>query len=93
MADERRSTMQVHHLSLRSDYGARAELTWDEARYPEALALSINERSLWSGPELRELARTLDMAADALESDSLEWRIELLRDAGFVERKEQKSAA
>ena len=37
-----------------------------------------------------ELARTLDMAADALENDSVEWRIELLRDAGFVERKEQK---
>ena len=85
--------MGVHHLSLRTDYGARAELTWDEARHPEALALSIDERSLWSALELRELARTLDMAVDALENDSVEWRIELLRDAGFVERKEQKSAA
>jgi hypothetical protein len=93
MADERRSTMRVHHLSFRTDYGSRAELTWDGARDPEALALSISERSLWSGSELRELARTLDTAADALESDSVEWRIELLRDAGFVERKEQKSAA
>ena len=86
--------MAIHHLSLRTDYGSQADLTLDEARDHEALTIGINPRALWSAPELRQLARSLEAAADALDSTGAEWRLELLRDAGFVEqRRAQKPAA
>ena len=85
--------MPVQHLLLRTDFGSQAELTWDESRDPEALTLSVNSRSLWNPAELRQLARTLEAAADALESESPEWRIEMFRDAGFTDRKAERPAA
>ena len=83
--------MSVHHLRLRTDHGTQAEVIWD-ASDPEIVALSVHERGLWTASELRELAYTLRTVADALESDSDEWRSEMMRDAGFVERRTGRSA-
>ena len=84
--------MGVLHLSLRTDYGSHADFTWDEASDPDAVALTVTSRAPLTAPELRQLAHTIDAVADALESDSGEWRTEMLRDAGFVERKARRIA-
>lgn len=85
--------MSVHHLWLRTDYGSLAELSWDAAKDPDVITLGIKERGVWTAPELRDFADKLKTVADALESDSAEWRAELMHDAGFVERKAGRSAA
>ena len=85
--------MAIHHLVLRTDYGSQADLTLDEGRDPEALTIAVNARALWNAAEIRQLARTLESAADALDSSSPEWRLEMLRDAGFVERPAQRKSA
>jgi hypothetical protein len=85
--------MAAHHLVLRTDYGSQADLTLDDTRDSDALTLAVSPRALWNAAELRQLARTLDAAAEALEADGAEWRLEMLREAGFVERPPQRRAA